>query len=315
MVETHKQHTRCPIAPAAVRYIKLGPGNAWAEQSLNEGRLTFGHHGVSHEAAAVGDWDRVREVWSGVVSPGKANDFLREVRDFYTLGPDCLWITFHAGRMWWAFAETEIVPFDAPSDAIGSRYRRVLGGWSSQNIKGEPLVLNDISSRLTKTGAYRQTLCTVQAEDYAIRLINGEESPAICEARQARQDFESALLPLIQSLHQNDFEVLVELIFTRLGWVRVSGIGGQQKDTDFVLEQPITGARALVQIKSEANQTALDAAADALRGHKGDARYIVCHTPHGPLSAPDGTHLWTRPDLAGRLVQAGLTDWLIARAT
>lgn len=314
MFETVRQHERSPIAPAAVRYIKLGPGNAWAAESLKDGRLAFGHHGVPHVAAAAGDWDRVRAVLSGKVSDRKASDFLREVRDFYTLGPDCLWITFHAGRMWWAFAEPEVVPMDAPSDVIGSRYRRVLGGWSSQNINGETLILNDISSRLTKTGAYRQTLCEIEAKDYAIRLINGEENPAAREVRRARQDFESALVPLIQSLHQNDFEVLVELIFTRLGWVRVSGIGGQQKDTDFVLEQPVTGARALVQVKSSANQAILDDYSRRFSEMPADTHFFICHSPEGRLDAGPDMHVWTGETLAARVVEAGLTDWVLDRA-
>ena len=42
-------------------------------------------------------------------SPVKAKDAAREIRDFYTLGTDSLWVTFVDGHLWWVFAESEVI--------------------------------------------------------------------------------------------------------------------------------------------------------------------------------------------------------------
>ena len=51
-------------------------------------------------------------------------------------------------------------------------------------------------------------------------------------------------------LHQDDFETLVDLIFARGGWHRVSALGGNEADIDLAVEQSLTGERAFVQVKS-----------------------------------------------------------------
>lgn len=313
MIEDETPHF-ASIRPACVRYIKLGPNNLWFEDCLANGRIDFGHHAVPHGSALSGDWDAVRAVWSADTSPAKASDFLREVKDFYSQGSDCLWITFAQGRLWWAFAEADVILHDQPDEGTASRYRRVIGSWRSLDRFGQSLLMSDISSKLTKTAAYRQTLCRVQAEDYAVRLINGEEDPAVVRARAAQEAFGEALLPIIRSLHETDFEVLTDLLFNRLGWVRVSALGGLQKDTDLILEQPATKTRALVQVKSAADQSVLDDYAMRFADMRADTSFFICHSPRGELVANDNMHVWTGPELAERVVQAGLVDWVLTRA-
>lgn len=313
MNETSRQHLNS-IAPEQARYIKLGPNNAWAPQALTNGRIEFGHADVSHALANKGQWDEVKRCWEGKTSASKASDFLREVKDFYTLGEECLWITFAQGRMFWAFAAPQVTLNTQSSTSIGSRYRDVVDGWRCTDIYGRELIFEDISTKLTKTAAYRQTLCNIKAEDYAIRLINGEEEPSVIEAKAARAAYINALLPIIQSLHQSDFEVLTDLLFSKLGWVRINGLGGHQKDTDLVLEQPATGSRALVQVKSAANQAVLDDYAERFSRIPNDIAIVVCHSPRGKLTPPANLKLWDGPLLAERVVQAGLADWVFKRA-
>ena len=307
------------IKPVEVRYIKLGPGNRWASLSIANNRIPFGHKEVPHELAEAGDWEAAKARLSGsdARSPAKATDFVREIREFYTLGADCLWITFVDDKLWWAFAEPEVIAVTGDPDIRGARYRRVIDRWRCENIKGETISIHDLSTKLTKTGTYRQTLCRVEHADYAVRIINGEEDPAVLRARVARRDFTGSLVPLIRSLHQNDFELLTDLLFARLGWARVSIVGGTMKDVDLVLEQPESGARGLVQVKSSADQSVLDASIDRLRSHDGAERFFVCHTPRGTLAGPeddDHFHVWSDTTLARRVVEAGLVDWLISRA-
>ena len=307
-------HDFDPIRPNEVRYIKLGPNNLWFDDCLEHGRIDLGHSSVPHEAARVGDWDAVRQSWGEDTSPGKISDYLREVKTFYTQGQDCLWITFARGRLWWAFAEPDVVLHGYREPSGPSRYRRVIGKWRSTDRFGKPLNQNDISSKLTKTAAYRQTVCRVEAESYAVRLINAEEDPAVVEAKAAQAALENALLPIIRSLHDTDFEVLTDLLFHRLGWLRVSTLGGLQKDTYLILEQPATKDRALVQVKSTADQSVLDDYAARFKDMRAETSFFVCHSPRGELVANDNTHVWIGQDLAQRVIQAGLVHWVLERA-
>lgn len=304
-----------PIRPSEVRYIKLGPNNLWFDDCLEQGRIDLGHSGVPHETARAGDWEGVRQSWGDEISPRKISDYLREIKTFYTQGADCLWITFARGRLWWAFAERNVVLHGNREPHAPSRYRRVIDTWRSTNRFGNPLNQNDISSKLTKTAAYRQTICRIEAESYAVRLINGEEEPAVIKAKAAQAALEEALLPIIQSLHETDFEVLTDLLFNRLGWLRVSTLGGLQKDTDMILEQPATKARALVQVKSSADQSVLDDYAARFKDMQAETSFFVCHSPRGELVANDNMQVWTGQDLAERIIQAGLVDWVLERAT
>lgn len=130
----------------------------------------------------------------------------------------------------------------------------------------------------------------------------------------ARTALTQTLLPVIQSLHETDFEVLTDLLFSRLGWVRISSIGGSQKHTDLILEQPATGARALVQVKSAADQSVLDDYARRFSDMLATTSFFICHSPRGDLIADENMHVWTGPDIAEKAVQAGLVDWVIDRA-
>ncbi len=139
-----------PINPQEIRYIKLGRGGGWAQPAFERGELHFGYRTVPHDLCLRGDWDAVvRSLTEKGRSLGKARDGTREVRDFYTLGSDCLWITFADGHLWWAFAEPEVTWLGVEEDGQGARMRRTVDGWHKVNIKGAPLRIDDLSTRLT----------------------------------------------------------------------------------------------------------------------------------------------------------------------
>lgn len=302
--------------PGEVRYIKLGPGGAWVDRCLDEGLIECGHHAIAHDLAVAGDWDAVRARFlENGLSPAKASDFTRELRDFYTLPLSTLWITIARGRLWWTFAAEGVEPVLEPGRS--ARVRRAEGGWRSVDVNGEPLDLSGLSTRLTKVAAYRQTLCRVEAADYLLRRINAEPEPAVARALGARNAMTDAAAVLISGLHWRDFELLADLIFASGGWRRVSAVGGSdQADSDLVLEQATTGERAMVQVKSAAGQGVIDDYARRFKDGGWDRCFLVCHSPTGQLTEPDLArfHLWQGPVLAEQVVKAGLLDWLIARS-
>ncbi len=307
-----------PINPEKVRYIKLGRGGNWAQPAFERNELHFGYRTIPHDLCLQSDWEAaVRYLTEEGRSLSKARDAVREIRDFYTLESDCLWITFADGHLWWAFAKPEVTWLGPEEDGQGARIRKTIGGWHKENIKGEALRIDDWSTRLTQVAAYRQTICSVKEADYLIRRINGVEEPVVARARDARTALIEVATDMIAGLHWADFETLVDLIFARTGWQRISRVGGTQADTDLVLEQPATGEIAFVQVKSKAPQTVLDDYVCRFRRNGTyDRMFFVCHSPSGALSVNDttGIHIWAGKWLADAAVKAGLFDWLTERS-
>ncbi len=306
-----------PVTPDDIRYIKLGRGGRWAQRGLAHGEVHFGYRMVPHEMCLDEDWEAV----AGLLvergrNPAKAKDGVREIRDFYTLGADCLWITFADGHLWWTFADTEVIWLGTDDDARGARMRKAIDGWRKEDITGVPLRIDDLSTRLTQVAAYRQTICHVRASDYLLRRINAVEEPVVRRAQAAKAEMVEVAVDMIASLHWADFETLVDLIFARTGWQRISRVGGSRKDVDLVVQQPTTGETAFVQVKSRATQAVLEDYVERFRASEGyDRMFLVCHSPRGELRASDGSdiHVWAGKSLAEATVRAGLFDWIIAR--
>jgi hypothetical protein len=317
----HQAQTLEAISPKAVRYIKLGASDSWAEHAIAAGEVPFGHRTIAHELALQcardGDWSRVVAAFAAQGrSASKARDFTREVRDFYTLGPDCLWVTFSASRLYWSFADSSVCWRGGDGSTRGERYRRVLGSWDSTDIHGRPILAEDLSTRLTKVRAYRQTLCSIQDADYVVRRINGIEEPIVERARSLMASLVKLAGEMIAGLHQWDFEALVDLIFRRSGWQRVSRLGQTERDIDLAIDQTATGERAFVQVKSAADQSVLDDYVGRYeQSDRYDRMFFVCHSPRGTLAPPDDprVRIWTGTVLASQAVSAGLFDWLTER--
>lgn len=307
-----------PIEPTDIRYIKLGRGGRWAERGLEHGEMHFGYQTVPHDICVSQDWDAViRLLMDQGRSASKAKDGAREIRDFYTLGSDCLWVTFADGHLWWAFADPEVIWLGTESDISGTRMRKTLDGWHKTDITGEPLGVDGLSTLLTQVAAYRQTICRVKPSEYLLRRINAVEEPVVARAREARSAMVAVATEMIAALHWADFETLVDLIFARTGWQRVSRVGENLTDVDLILEQPATGEKAFVQVKSKAGQSVLDDYVDRFRRSGAYERlFFVCHSPTSALSTGDDArlHVWAGDRLANAAVRAGLVDWLMERS-
>ncbi|GJE61110.1 restriction endonuclease [Methylobacterium trifolii] len=304
------------LSPACARFIRLGPGSAWAQTCIEAGELRFGSPDEPHALCHAGDWDSAREALIGQgKSAGEASQVLREIREFYTLPADeCLWITFFKGRLWWTFADGEVRPVEHGGPGVVMRRSR--GGWLDTSRMGTPLLLTALSSRLTQVRAYQRTICNVAEIDYLSRKINEIEEPVVSRARDALRETVASAEALIAGLHWAEFEVLADLLLSRSGWQRVSALGKTQPDLDLIIEQPATGERGFVQVKSKATQAVLEASIARYRESQACMRmFFICHSPvgHIDVDAPD-VHVWTGTALARRAVEAGLMGWLIERA-
>lgn len=317
MSETYRLHV--PIELAQVRYIKLGPGGAFARACIESGVVALAFPTIPHELCIRRDWEGVRRLFleSGKGS-AKAKDHVRELRAFYELGSETLWVTFAEGLLWWAYAEAEVTWHEAAKAEL-PRQRKVIGQWRSTNAKGQPLKVSGLSTRLTRVSAYRSTVCSIEDRDYLAAKLNAQEIPLVAEAMAARDAQTAIAIKLIQRLHEKDFELLVDLIFAQSGWRRVSVLGETEKDVDLLVEQIATGERAFVQVKSSATPAVLDDYIDRFRAYPGvDRMVFACHSPSTALTAhkatpPAGADLWFAETLAHKAVRAGLFDWLIER--
>lgn len=309
------------FAPGAVRYIKLGPGGAWAREAFATGQVPFGYRGVSHAACEAKDWDEVRRQLQAMGRSGSGiGQGLREIRDFYELPQNTLWVTVADGHLWWCFAADRVEPALADVLEGPARFRPTVGGWRRDNLAGEPLSLADLSSALTRTANFRMTLCAVEQEAYLLRRIRALDAPLHAETRALQAQMRALALQMVQELDWEDFETLVDLLFSRNGWRRTSVLGKDQRDVDLLLEHPITAERAWVQVKSKATQSELD---DYLERFEQDGTFdrffFACHSPQGclrlPTEAPSGAglHLWMGEPLAEMVMQTGLMDWVVQR--
>ena len=302
--------------PSAIRFIRLGESGSWANEAFAAGTIPFKYRNVDHAPCSDGDWDAVRkQIAASGRKPGAIGGDIRELRDFYEADDHCLWITFADGHLWWTFSEGPVVASAERGDDRPARLRRAPFGWHRHNIEGEPLLVQSLSSALTKVAGYRRTLCAVERSDYLLRKIQGEVEPLVVVAKQLQTDLEQHATQMIAQLDWRDFEIMVDLIFARAGWQRESALGKGEVDLDLFLTNPTTSDSAWVQIKSSANQRVLDDYAARFRQSGADRFFFVCHSPKGDLSLPEdpATHIWTGPSLARRTIAAGLLDWLIDR--
>lgn len=305
-----------------VRYIKLGKGGFWNDVSLDNDEIHFGFGGVSHEIGLLKNFDRIKEVQLKLgKSAGPAANDAREVFDFYNLGRECLWITFARGHLYWTFSDPEV--FWLGDDGLGcdnpdhGQRKRSCIGWSKFDGNGVPLRVDGLSTSLTKVASYRRTICRVtNSEDYLRRRINGLNDPLIQRASIANDSMLDVLDQAIAKLHQTDFETLADVIFARSGWHRTSALGGTLEFIDLAIEQPATGERGAVQVKSRADQAVLD---DYIKRFDEagtfERLFFVCHTASSVLTAPDrdDVHIWQGRKLSEQVFRLGLSDWVLQR--
>ncbi len=303
-------------------YIKLGEGNKWAKPAFESNTLRFGFSAISHDVALAAvenaEFSSIKNYYEREhgVAPGTATRYSNEIREFYTAGSDVLWITFADGRLWWCFAENEVMPILADDpEATGARYRKVIDHWDSKDLKGATLWTNALRGSLTTTAGFRGTICRVTEFDYLLRRLNGEETHSTKAVRAARLTLIDAVIPLVRGLHWKDFELLVELVMTHGGWRRVSATGGTQQTTDLELELPLTGERALVQVKSRLDQsTAVKVAADLVAAAGGARVFIAYHTSPEKVTIDEkNVTLIGLETLAEHVVDLGLTTWIMGK--
>jgi hypothetical protein len=315
----HPEHNKAcdrtlAFEPGLVRYIKLGEKGKWAAEALSQGIIPFGYRAVDHQACANADWEEVRRQLIGMGrTSGGASQGVRELRDFYELPNNTLWVAMADGHFWWAFAAGRVVEAKKADIEAPTRFRRTRNGWCRTSLTGVPLSVRSLSSALTSTTNYQMTICAIKQVDYLLRRIRGEIDPVRAELSALKVQTNKLALKMICRLDWRDFETLIDLIFTRGGWQRISALGGDQADVDLLLKQPVTGETAWVQVKSHSTQAELNNYLGRFeRDGTCDRFFFVYHTAATTLilRADPKLHLWSAERVAAAAAAAGLLDWL-----
>lgn len=296
------------IAASNVYYIKLGRGGDWETEAIRDGVLRFGYREAPHDLCIAQDWQGVHDAMKAVRGDGgTATRDVNQIRAFYESDANDLFITFVGGLLYWCRPSGPVELLDDRS-----HWRPTVDGWHSTTIGGAPLTADRLSGHLLKVQMFRGTICDVRARDYLLRKLGDELSPEVAAAEAAEQALRAAVIPLMRLLTWQDFELLVDLIFSTSGWRRVSEVGRTQKTIDLELILPSTAERAFVQVKSAASSAALtDYQQRFAEAQAYDRMFFVWHTGDIPeAQAPDGVVLLGPHRLARMIVDAGLSSWL-----
>lgn len=118
---------------------------------------------------------------------------------------------------------------------MGWCIRPLAAGWSDSDSSGVPLRVENLSGNLTKVRGFKGTSFAlgIDQAEYLLRRLSGKVPGYISKLDRARQAMIEGVLAAIQTLQPKDFELLVEIIFSR-SWRRIGQMGGVEKFTDII---------------------------------------------------------------------------------
>lgn len=296
------------VTASHLYYIKLGRGGDWEAESLRDGVLRFGYREAPHDLCARGDWQGVWEAMKAIRGDaGAATRDVNQIRAYYEADEHSIFITFVGGLLYWC---RPTGPVDLLDDR--SHRRQTAEGWRNTSVNGTLLSADRLSGRLLKVQMFRGTICDVRAGDYLLRKLSDQLSPEVAAAEEAERALMTAIVELMRLLTWQDFELLVDLVFSTSGWRRLSQVGRTQKTVDLELILPSTAERAFVQVKSQATTAALnDYVARLAEADAYDRMFFVWHTGDiAEESGPAGVILLGPRKLSRMVLDAGLSSWL-----
>ncbi len=300
-----------------VLFIKLGRGGSFEKECIEENQtLRLGYNEVDHSFCINGQWEKVYDYFATEENSKTfvATSHTNQIKQFYEEDEKTLWITFYANKLWWCFSKREITLLPDKT-----KTRPVIGKWSDKDINGNVLLSSNISGKLLKTQGFRGTICSVPEEKYALAKINCEQMKEVVEVEKAMFELKSKLQFLIQNLLWKDFETLVDLIFRQAGWQRVGDTGKTQKTLDLELFAPVTGERAIVQIKAKSDLPQFLSYQDQFATMNDyDKFFYVVHTAKDNLGTYENetdTKLYLVDKVAELTISAGLVEWVIKKTS
>ena len=313
------------VTPEKVRFIKLGKGGMWWKIARDTSTLRFGFRRFDFDLCKARNWEVASKDYAATGERKRPNDVTRavnQVKSFFELPESVLWFTIEAGEVSWCFAESEVIDLYADGDdkkerERGARARRVIDRWRNTDVKGNRLRLESMTTKITKVSAFQETIAKPNGATDLLRTIRAVPSESRQRAARARDQLVSTVGVLLDQLHQEDFELLIELVFSASGWKRTSRVGGTQKTLDIAMRLPTTSERCIVQVKSQTDQATFDRVMNEFIELEYERMFFAYHTPEKILvnKIPDRIILWGRREIAEQAIRAGLVDWILSHTT
>ncbi|MBD2719502.1 hypothetical protein [Synechococcus sp. FACHB-909] len=273
-------------------------------------------------------WKRVRQFHKDRVSgtpqkcESEATKQVNQLREFFESGEKTLWVTFHARKLYYAVLDPAIQPRRSEED--GGSYRSVVDQWRCVDIEGNELLEDKLSGRITQTKSFRGTSCAVKDDvmDYLKRKIGCQPHSYRLVIDNAMAALQNGLSSAIKSLTPGDFELLVELIFSRT-LRRISTTGKVLEFIDIAFENPLNGDLVSVQVKARTNPREFKRYMQSADRGVYDAFYWVFHSSGS--TTLDDFYRELEPDdstttildisrIASMAIEAGLVSWVIDKA-
>ena len=217
-----------------IRYIKLGRKGKWERECIEKGILRLGFQTQNTFSDCMSNnWQAVSDYWT---SKGKvqqsATNYTNQIESFFTDGGSVLWVTICDHSLYWGFLEN--TPTEKHLDGEGV-FRRVQNGWSNTDVTGVKLSSEKLSGNVLKLAMFQGTSCKIRERPrraYIINKINGLSLPEVAQSQRCYVAAKESIIPLLNLLTWQDFELLVELIFSVSGWRRI-GVLGKTAETNF----------------------------------------------------------------------------------
>lgn len=299
-----------------VVFIKLGQKGKFEKDCIEKGNcLRLSYRKVNHDLCINGKWNLVHKYFidEEKTNQGVATRHTNQIKQFYESNENTLWITFFKNKLWWCFSKPEIKLQDD-----GTKIRPVIGKWSDKDIKGNILFNGSLSGKLLKTQSYQGTICNIIEDEYTLNKINAQQSLEVLEVENALNLLRIKLQDLIENLQWQDFETLIDLIFRQAGWQRNSEIGKTTKTIDLELLSPVTGERAIVQIKSISNLKEFNKYKSEFNQKDYDKSFFVVNKLDKSLleyKNNTGIILYSGKEISNLTINSGLIDWVINRTS
>lgn len=314
-----------------IRYIKLGAGASNKDEACIKDGTAYIGFGTSdpklYSLASNGQWEEFRLLTfqrdqSGTEQARKqrATSATNQVRAFFESDENTLWITFYAGLLHYG----RFSALDAPviSTELGGCIRSLQSGWSSKDANDRDLKVENLSGNLTKVRGFMGTSFALSDEqqEYLITRLSGKVPFYIEEIDRARESMVQAVKCAIRTLQPKDFELLVEIIFSRT-WRRIGQAGGAEKFIDITFEDPLApDTRIAIQVKSETTLMEIQRYCLDSQRERYQKFIFAFHTPdqsslleNGEL--PEGIEVVDGDRLANLVVDSGLIHWLKEKAS
>jgi hypothetical protein len=312
------------LPQTSVLYVKNGEHGKWWPVAKANGQIHAGWPNIPHRLLMSPDYEAIKQ---------------HEIDDYTKLGKpkgpavadanalwrllhepsQHVWITFEEGRMWWCTVRDGAVINPTGRDEHSGNFWLVCDRrWSDESLVHRRKLANSmLPGTVSAAAGFRASVAKPKAWETILRIIRDEQDDDAIKAANARASYVTAIENMVKRLHWKDFELLIDLVFARTGWTRISVLGATQKGIDMEVRNLAADEIAFVQVKSSADQAALDDYIEQFKAQSDRyARMIFAvHTPHGLTPPTDDlrVQVWTGERIARLVVGLGLGEWVESR--